>query len=213
MTPVGGGLMNRYASAVFVMALGLFDAVQAAGPLGIDHRVNFDDSGIWNRNVQKGVEYGTIAAVIGGALWEGSEDRLGRTFWQALDSTVMSSVTAQAGKYIFTRARPSQTDDPDKFFQGHGHYSFPSGEVAAIAGAVAPFVFEYGREYPAVYALEGLTLYDMVARVKTQAHWQTDVLASAAFGTAFGYYANHREPPIIVGWLPGGTWVGFKRQF
>ncbi|HLX31040.1 MAG TPA: phosphatase PAP2 family protein [Casimicrobiaceae bacterium] len=78
-------------------------------------------------------------------------------------------------------------DDPGKFFQGLGHYSFPSGEVAEVAGAVAPFVFEYGREHPAVYALEGSTIYDMVARVKTGSHWQSDVLVSAALGTAFGY--------------------------
>ena len=34
---------------------------------GVDHRVQLDDSGIWNRDVQKGVEYGTIAVVLGGA--------------------------------------------------------------------------------------------------------------------------------------------------
>ena len=201
-------------SLVFAVVSGASGcAFAAGGPFGIDHRVGFDNSGIWNRNAQHGVEYGTIAVVVGGALWEGSEDRLGRTFWQAFDSAVLSSVTAQAGKYIFTRARPSQTDDPSKFFQGHGHYSFPSGEVAEVAGAVAPFVFEYGREYPAVYALEGLTVYDMIARVKTGSHWQSDVLVSAALGTAFGYYAHQREHPIIVGLLPGGAWIGLKRQF
>lgn len=205
--------MKRYAGIVFVLAVGSIGSAYAAGPFGIDHRVAVSDGGLWNRNIQLGVEYGTAVAVLGGALWEGSEDRLGSTFWKALDSTVLSSVTAQAGKYIFTRARPSQTDDPSKFFQGRGHYSFPSGEVAEVAGAVAPFVFEYGREHPAVYALEGLTIYDMVARVKTGSHWQSDVLASAALGTAFGYYASHRDRSIIVGLLPGGAWVGFKRQF
>ena len=128
---------------------------------GLDHKITFDESGIWNRNVQKAVEYGSIAVVLGGALWEGGEDRLGRTFWQAVDSTVVSSVAAQAGKYIFSRARPSQTDDPNQWFQGSGHQSFPSGEVTLVSSAVAPFVFEYGREYPAVWGLELLTVYDM----------------------------------------------------
>jgi undecaprenyl-diphosphatase len=205
--------MKRYAGLVFAVVVGSAGSAYAAGPFGIDHRVEVSDTGLWNRNIQLGVEYGTAAAVIAGALWEGSEDRLGSTFWKAFDSAVLSSVTAQAGKYIFTRARPSQTDDPSKFFQGRGHYSFPSGEVAEVAGAVAPFVFEYGREYPAVYALEGLTIYDMVARVKTGSHWQSDVLVSAALGTAFGYYTSHRDRSIIVGLLPGGAWIGFKRQF
>jgi PAP2 superfamily protein len=201
-------------SLIFVVLCGACGCAFAAGGLfGIDHRVGFDNSGIWNRNVQHGVEYGTIAVVVGGALWEGSEDRLGRTFWQAFDSGVLSSLTAQAGKYVFTRARPSQTNDPNKFFQGSGHYSFPSAEVAEVAGAVAPFVFEYGREHPAVYALEALTLYDMVARVKSQSHWQSDVLVSAALGTAFGYYAHQREHPILVQLIAGGVWVGLKRQF
>lgn len=201
-------------SFVFAVMFGApHSAFAAGGPFGIDHRGAYDNSGIWNRNVQLGVEYGTIAVVVGGALWEGSEDRLGRTFWQAFDSGVLSSLTAQAGKYVFTRARPSQTDNPNKFFQGSGHYSFPSGEVAEVAGAVAPFVFEYGREYPAVYALEALTVYDMVARVKTQSHWQSDVLVSAVLGTAFGYYAHQREHPILVQVLPGGAWVGLKRKF
>jgi undecaprenyl-diphosphatase len=50
---------------------------------GIDHVVNFDQSGIWNRNIQKGLEYTLIGGEIAGALWLGGEDRLGKTFWQA----------------------------------------------------------------------------------------------------------------------------------
>lgn len=201
-------------SLVFAVVSGASGcAFAAGGPFGIDHRVSRDDQGIWNRNVQFGVEYGTIAVVVGGALWAGSEDRLGRTFWQAFDSGVLSSVTAEAGKHIFTRARPSQTDDANKFFQGRGHYSFPSGEVALVAGSVAPFVFEYGPEHPAVYALEALTLYDMVARVKSQSHWQSDVLVSAALGTGIGYYAHLRQHPILVQLIPGGVWMGLKRKF
>jgi len=180
---------------------------------GLDHKITFDESGIWNRDVQKGVEYGSIAIVLGGALWEGGEDRLGRTFWQAVDSTVVSSVAAQAGKYIFSRSRPTQTDDPNQWFQGSGHQSFPSGEVALVSSAVAPFVFEYGREHPAIWGLELFTVYDMVARVKSQAHWQTDVLAGAALGTAVGYFANHRNQPFFLGLMPGGIQVGYRTKF
>ena len=36
-----------------------------------------------------------------------------------------------------------------------------------VTTAVTPFVLEYGPEYPAVYALELLPLYDGIARVKS----------------------------------------------
>jgi len=196
-----------------VLIAGLPSGAYSGGPLGIDHRVTLDDTGIWNRNVQRGVEYGSIAVVVGGALWEGGEDRLGRTFWQALDSGVASSAAAEALKHVFTRARPSQTDDPDQWFKGSGHYSFPSGEVALVASTVAPFVFEYGRDHPMVYGLELLTVYDMVARVKTQSHWQSDVIAGAALGTAVGYYMHLRERPFILNVMPHGIQIGLRKQF
>ena len=87
-------------------------------------------------------------------------------------------------KPIFSRSRPNQSPDPDLWLKGHGHNSFPSGEVGLVTGAVTPSVLAQGPEHPAVYALELLPLYDAVARVKSHAHWQSDVLASYALGTA-----------------------------
>jgi undecaprenyl-diphosphatase len=180
---------------------------------GIDHVVNFDQSGIWNRNIQKGLEYTLIGGEIAGALWLGGEDRLGKTFWQAIDSSALGGVSSEAMKHIFTRARPDQGGDPNQWFQGSGHYSFPSGEVTAVTAIVTPFMFEYGRDHPAVYALALLPAYDAIARVKSQAHWQTDVLASVALGTLTGYYAHSRDSPFILGLLPGGFTVGIHKQF
>jgi undecaprenyl-diphosphatase len=76
-------------------------------------------------------------------------------------------------------------------------------------------VLEYGPRYPAAYALELLPLYDAVARVKVRAHWQTDVLASFALGTAIGWYSHShsRETPIAVKLLPGGISSGWSRSF
>jgi hypothetical protein len=61
----------------------VLQAQAGGGPLGIDHRLAYDNSGIWKRSNQTSVEYGTLAVVIGGALWEGGETRLGKTCWQA----------------------------------------------------------------------------------------------------------------------------------
>jgi undecaprenyl-diphosphatase len=125
----------------------------------------------------------------------------------------MRLVAADAGKFVFARARPTQTDDPNKWFQGHGHYSFPSGEVSTISGIVTPFVLEYHNDHPWVWALEALPAYDAVARMKVHAHWQTDVLAGWAVGTAAGYYAHSRDSPWTLGMLPHGVSVGFHKQW
>lgn len=180
---------------------------------GFDHLVTFDDSGIWNRSVQKGVEYTIIGTEIVGAFWLGGDDPVGKTFWQAIDSSALGAISSEAMKHIFTRARPSQTSDPNQWFQGSGHYSFPSGEVTLVTSAVTPFMFEYGHDYPAVYALALLPVYDAIARVKTQSHWQTDVLAGAALGTLTGYLAHQRDNPFILGIMPHGITIGIRKEF
>jgi len=183
------------------------------GPLGIDHRVHYDNSGIWKRSNQNALMYGTVGTVVGGALVFGDNDQLGDTFWRSVDAMVISSVGAEAMKYAFQRERPSQTDNPDRFFAGSHAQSFPSGEVAAISAAVTPFIVTYGRDHPAVYALALLPAYDAVARVKTRGHWQSDVLVGAALGVGVGVWAAHRDSPLIISWLPGGFKVGFIHRF
>jgi len=188
-------------------------ACAAGGPFGIDHRLHYDNSGIWKRSNQDVLMYGSIATVAGGALAFGDHDRLGDTFWRSVDALVISSVGSEALKYSFQRERPSQTADPDRFFAGRHAQSFPSGEVAAMSAAVTPFIAEYGQDHPAVYALALLPAYDAVARVKVRGHWQSDVLVGAAIGTGIGLWSAHRNSPLIVGWLPGGFQVGFIHRF
>lgn len=187
-------------------------ACASGGPLGIDHRLRYDNSGIWKRSNQKVLLYGSIVTVGAGAFALGDHDRLGDTFWRSIDAMVVTGVGTQALKYTFRRERPSQTDDPDRFFTGHGQ-SFPSGEVAALSAAVTPFILSYGDEHPAVYALAALPAYDAVARMKVHAHWQSDVLVGALVGTGVGLWAAHRDSPLIVGWLPGGFSVGYVHHF
>jgi membrane-associated phospholipid phosphatase len=184
------------------------------GPLGIDHRVHKQNSGIWKISNQNIVRYGTILTVAGGALAFGDNDQLGDTFWRSVDSTVVSSVAATAMKYVFRRERPSKTDDPDRWFKGAGNHSFPSGEVTLVSAAVTPFIVNYGKDYPAAYALALLPAYDAVARVKVQGHWQTDVLAGAALGIGIGIWSSRRsESPFVLSLLPGGFQVGFIHHF
>lgn len=76
---------------------------KADGLLGIDHRLKLDQSGVWSRNTQKGLEFGSAAVVLGGALWEGNESRLGKTFWKSTESMLMGDALAQVGKLTFKR--------------------------------------------------------------------------------------------------------------
>ncbi|HVN45799.1 MAG TPA: phosphatase PAP2 family protein [Steroidobacteraceae bacterium] len=182
---------------------------------GIDHLVPYDDSGVWKRSNQEILEYGLIAAEVGGALWEGGETRLGRTFWTSIDSSVAAGLVSQIMKVAFSRVRPRDSGgDPHLWFQGHGNESFPSGEVTTVSSIVTPFVLEYGHDHPGVYALELLPLYDSIARVKVQAHWQTDVLAGWALGTGAAWLI-HRSPnsPFILKVMPHGIYVGIGKSF
>lgn len=197
--------------AVSLMALPA--AGQNCGWSRVDHLVSYDASGVWNPNVYRGLVGALTVGEIGGAIWEGSDTRFGKTMWQGIDSEIIAGVTATAGKYIFTRTRPNTADNPCLWFQGSSNHSFPSGEASVAAALVTPYVLEYGSEYPATYALLLLPLYVGAARIKNQAHWQTDVLAGWAVGGLSGWYAHSRDIPIMIELLPRGFAIGYKKQF
>src|SRR5579864_300830 len=185
------------------------------GPFGIDHEWTYDDSGIWKRSNQQLLEYGLIGGEVAGALWEGGETRLGRTLWQSVDASAASGIVAFALKYAFSRVRPNASNnDPNLWFKGHGNESFPSGEVTSVSSIVTPFVLEYGPDHPFTYALEALPIYDGIARMKVQAHWQSDVLAGFALGTGAGWLMHRNaNTPYILSVMPHGIYVGIGKKF
>jgi hypothetical protein len=198
--------------ATFGIALACANvSLAGGGPLGIDHKLEYDNSGIWKRSNQQAVEALTLGGVIATALWQGSDSRMGKASWQSVDSMLVG----EAGYLILNNAtgrlRPSETDDPNQWRKG-GH-SFPSGEATFTAAAVTPYILEYGHDAPAVYALGAIPLYTGVARMKVQAHWQTDILAGWALGAAAGYYAYSRDQPFTVNVLPHGVTVGWHKKF
>jgi len=180
---------------------------------GIDHEVRLDQSGIWARSYQTDLEIGVVAVEVAGALWFGNDEPLGHTFWQTIDASALSGVTALAMKRAFGRARPDQGNDPNRWFKGSCCESFPSGEVTLQASFVTPFIANYAHQHPWIWALEILPIYDAEARLKSHAHWQTDVLAGWALGTGFGYWSSTRAIPLSVQILPRGVSVGFSKRF
>jgi hypothetical protein len=194
-------------------SVGSMTVSAADGPFGIDHRIAYDNSGIWKRSYQIDLANGAAIFVIGDALWDGGESKFGDTLWCSLDAMILTAGTTTVAKFTFSRERPSQTSDPNQFFTGRGNQSFPSGEVAEIASVVTPFIVEYGPENPAAYSLALLPVYDAIARVKVRGHWQSDALVGGAIGVGFGYYTAHRDRPIILSALPGGFMVGLHKEF
>jgi len=189
-------------------------ASAGGGPFGTDHRLGYDDSGIWARSNQNALIAVLLVGEVGGALWEGGEERFGRTLWQSIDATVIGGVSSEALKRVFSRERPDRTSDPNQWFKGGGNQSFPSGEVTTTSAVVTPLVLEYGREHPAVYALELLPVYDAIARMKVRAHWQSDVIAGFALGSGAGYFAHSRSgTPLVLSVMPHAIYVGLKKQW
>ena len=206
-------LIHRLRLPLPALLLPLLFLTSSRAFAGFDHELSLDQSGIWARKYQTGLQDGVIALELVGSLWLGNDNELGHTFWQTIDSSAISGVGAQVLKYAFSRARPYQIDNPNAWFKGSGYQSFPSGEVTLQASFVTPFIVNYGRQDPWVWALEILPVYDAIARLKSQAHWQTDVIAGWALGSGVGYWATTRAVPLSVQILPGGLSVGFSKRF
>jgi hypothetical protein len=210
MSSLGAPRRQFSVAGVLLGALLLFISPGVA-VADIDHKVEKDDSGIWARSNQNVLRYGALVVNVSMALYEGDGSRLGHTSWQSMDSVITSSVITEIGKRVFGRQRPADTNDPNEWFSGGK--SFPSGEVAEISSIVTPYVLEYRHDQPMVYALELLPVYDAIARVKVQAHWQTDVIAGFAIGTGAGYWAHEQAIPFTVRVMPHGITVGLKTRF
>ena len=177
---------------------------------GLDHRVTKDTGGLYSLPDAVPVSLSLLAA--GCAWWQGTEDRLGRTCWEAGEAVFGSAVAAEGLQFITGRQSPSATGDPNRWFSG-GKGSFPSTHVSVTTAAVTPFIYQYIHDQPLVAALALLPMYEMVARVKAREHWQTDVIAGAALGFAVGAYEAHRNNPLVFSVLPGGAYIGFHHSF
>ncbi len=203
-------------TALGCLLLGLLGAASAhagGGPFGIDHEWALDTSGIWAQKDQNALEYAALATEVVGGIWYGRDSELGRTFWQSVDSTAVASVSAEILKLAFSRARPDQGGSPNKWFQGSCCDSFPSGEVTVQASFVTPLIVNYARSNPWIWTLEALPLYTGIARLKNQVHWQSDVIAGWALGSAVGYWSTRREIPLSVQLLPRGLTVGVTYRY
>jgi hypothetical protein len=179
----------------------------------IDHQVNKDTGGIYR--AQDAVPIALGLFTLGCAVWEGTEGKLGRTCWESGEATAGTILAVKALQFVTNRESPETTKSANHFhfFKASGFGSFPSTHVATTTALVTPFILEYADDNPWAYALALLPAYEMVARVKAQAHWQTDVLVGAAVGYAIGAYEADRGRPFVFGLLPGGAYAGISASF
>lgn len=201
---------SRRLQIAVAASLCLLPAVAAASGDFIDHRLNKDTSGIYS--LQDAVPVTLALASAGCALWEGTESKLGKTCWESGESIAIGGVSAVALQYITGRQAPSSTDDPGHWFSG-GKGSFPSLHVTATTAAVTPVILQYVHDDPWVAGLALLPAYEMVARVKAQEHWQTDVLAGLVLGGGVGWFEYEHNSPFVFYLLPGGAYAGFSKRF
>ncbi len=125
----------------------------------------------------------------------------------------MALIGAGVLKKVFARRRPSQGNDPDLWFQGYRFESFPSGETALATAVVTPLIIQYAHDHPGVWALAAIPTYMGIARLKSQAHWQTDVLASVVLGVATGYFVAQPERPLTLTFMGDGVFVGLRYRW
>ena len=183
------------------------------GILGLDRCDEFEATGLYSRHNQLRLDALVLIGTAGVALWDGTGTPQGRLAWKALDSMATAAVATELLKNLAQRPRPSQSSDPDAWHQGPHNKSFPSGETAMMAAFVTPLIRDLHNDHPAVWALAALPVYMGAARMGSQAHWPSDVLAGAAVGVAAGWLAGERESPLLLLPSRGGGFVGLHTHF
>jgi len=175
----------------------------------LDKKVKLNESGIIGAHYD--IPKYSLIAIVGVAAYEGSESRLGKTSWQALDAGIVSQMVSESVKRIAARNRPREAQSPNEW--GEGGKSFPSGHVSGMTAMVTPYILEYKDDYPLVHLLWAFPVHQMVGRVSAQAHWQSDVIAGALLGVASGYWAHKRETPMLLYFSKDNIYVGLKYKF
>lgn len=167
------------------------------------------------RSVSKfGAEYaiGLSAGLLAGGLVFGDRDARD-TGRDAIEASILSGLlTNVVFKSAFGRERPYQSSGATVFKPFSSNASFPSGhatEAFTVASVIA--MRSDGWVVPTVsYTVASLVA---VSRVYQQAHFPSDVLAGAVFGTAVGRFVVGRHQParpagpeaeFTVVPLPGG---------
>ena len=115
-------------------------------------------------------------------------------------SIIASGLITQPLKYAVERSRPSKGTGAYGFRPFSGSGSFPSGHTTE-AFAVATVISEHYESLWVRLTSYGLATAVGYARMNSDAHWASDVLAGAAIGTFVGQVVvrfNKRHRALAV---------------
>lgn len=225
MTPlrVWGGARRRIPhltrALVVGLALGAIGETAVAQPLDLRVR-QVVRSEAWQANTALGAlsdagnTWGAPGVILlGTGLWLGGrladDPQMATIGFRAFEAIGVSGVITGTIKGIVGRARPriSPTDAGDMRFlrgarEGNEYQAFPSGHTTAAFAFAAAVTAETRRLAPERARTVGLTTYGLAtvtafARMYSDAHWFTDVLAGAAVGIVTGNAASkwHAKRP------------------
>ena len=186
---------RRAASVCALLALASPGAQAGGGPLGIDHEWALDQSGIWARSIPDGARIRRRSPPKRrGALWFGNDNEIGHTFWQSADASIVSGLGALALKVRRSAARvPTRATIRTSGFKAAAARASRAARSRCRRASSRRSSSTTRSEHPWVWSLEALPIYDGIARMKSQAHWQTDVIAGWVLGTAVGYWSTTRQ--------------------
>lgn len=152
------------------------------------------------------------AAIFAGGAIAGSEHTMtsGR---QLLEALAVAGLITTATKVIVGRARPWRNRGDSFFLPARwddGQWSFPSGH-ATIGGTILGVTLARGQSVALPIGAAAVALTIAGARIYTDQHWASDVIAGTTIGATVGY-ALARRPISSAQWqlypLPNGIGIG-----
>lgn len=154
----------------------------------------------------------TAGALAVGVL--GHHERVTNTGLDMAEAVVLATVSSYALKTLTGRKRPNESLSHDRWGGGD---AFPSGHTAAAFAAAKVFSDRLDRDQWAWRALGyGLAGASAYARLDSNVHWLSDVVAGAALGIATGRFVARRDKDdqsrvaFYVAPLDHGAMLGFS---
>lgn len=210
-----------------------------AGAAGLALVVDDDLSDFWQDDVRSDVgddilevveDFGSIryigAASIGayGIAEAFGQKREKAAALMTLESLVLAGALTSGIKFVTSRERPTDSDEPLDFFEREENRlnaSFPSGHSTHAFSTATVLSEVYGEDNPWVpYVAYPLAAGVGLARINKNRHWLSDILVGGAIGHFVGKMVTRYNPfleaqgittaPTVIGETPG---VAFTYAF
>jgi len=143
-------------------------------------------------------------------------DKATRIFAEILESHFIAGMGKNVANTLAGRARPHEEQGPYSW-GNDGSTSFPSGHAINIFQLATVLSHHANRTWFSIGAY-AIAASVGVQRVMSDAHWTSDVIVSAAFGTAVArcvvlLHERYGGPRPTVTATPGGPIVGLAWRF